>query len=219
MGNEHDQSVDTSSANETPAQEPVANTETTTADQETATPAVSPVTEQIALAPSPVSVPADTVTLATPTTLEPVAVAETITVADDEHVQTLKIQLAAFSKAVMRPGKKPEDFRNAATLAVQITKHVIQYPKVPVLDALLDFFRDNMDGVCAPTNFMKGSTTVGHSDERQVGYLYNLFSDLANKTVVRISNAQVINVLKKPEIAEYFNRKMAGIRQAAELQE
>lgn len=165
-----------------------------------------------------IPVPADSVTMAPvpdsiqmtqPSALE-------LEESDNEQVSMIKVQLAAFAKAVTRPtGKTNDDFRQAAKLCLQFTKHVIQYPKIPVLDTLLAFFQENQEGACASTNYMKGSTTLSMADQQQVGYLYSLFTDLANKTVVRVNSALVINVLKKPEIAEYYNRKMAGIRQSA----
>lgn len=132
---------------------------------------------------------------------------------DNEHVTTLKIQLAAFSREVMKFGEKPEDYRQAAKLAAQITRHVIQYPKVPVLDTLYDFFKENIKGVCAPENYLKGSTTLAANEEQQVAYLYNLFAGLAQGLKVSVNTALVNNVLKKPEIVNYYHRRLAGLTQ------
>ena len=133
---------------------------------------------------------------------------------DDEQVTALKIQLAAFAKLVGRPGKSPEDFKSAAKTAVQFTQFVIKYPKVPVLDALLAFFEENIDGACNPKNYMKGSTTLSRTDEQQVGFLYGLFSDLARKQSVKINSGLVVQILKKPEIVGYYNRRISGLVQS-----
>ncbi len=132
---------------------------------------------------------------------------------DNEHVTTLKIQLAAFSREVMKPGNNPQDFKQAAKLAAQITKHVIQYPKVPVLDTLYNFFKENITEACAAENYYKGATTLTATEEQQVAYLYNLFAGLAQGLKVSVNTALVNNVLKKPEIINYYHRRLAGLTQ------
>lgn len=133
---------------------------------------------------------------------------------DDENVSTLKVQLAAFRKLVNGHGKDPVDFRAAAKMSSTITKFVIAHPKKKVLDTLLDFFVEEKNGVCSAENYMKGSTTLPANEEQQVGYLYGLFSDLANKRIVSINSSVVINILRKPEIVGYYNKKIAGFKSA-----
>lgn len=132
---------------------------------------------------------------------------------DDEQVKQLKIMLAAFKRASARPGKVPEDFKEPAKQISIITKFIIQYPKVPVLDTLLAFFKENIDDVCS-ANYLRGTTTLTSDMERKVAFLYNMWSELAREQVVRIETQLVVSVLQKPEIVNYYNRKIAGIQQA-----
>ncbi len=142
-------------------------------------------------------------------------VAESNATDEDPQVASLKNQLADFKVAVMRRGSEPSDFAGAAKLIAQITRFVIQSPKTPVLNALLAFFEENLKGACLNKNYMKGSTTLSMAEEQQVGYLYGLFSDMAQKKIVRINTGQVIQVLKKPEIVNFYERKMSVLKQAA----
>ena len=167
-------------------------------------------TPEAVSAPEPTPAPAPPVVAPAST---PEMTSTSLSSDDDELVAALKLQLASFSKALSRPGSKPEDYRAAAKLALQITKFVIQTPKVSVLDALLAFFEENINGVCSQQMFMKGSTTLSGSDEQQVGFLYNLFAQMAMKQQVRINNQQVVAILKKPEIANYYQRRMAVFAQ------
>lgn len=161
-------------------------------------------------APAPVveaTVIADPVPAAAPLSTDPVE-------GDDENVEKLKLMLAALKAKLGGYGKDPENFKIAAKQASTVTKFVISHPKTNVLDTLLAFFNENKDGVCAAENFMKGSTTLPATEEQQLGFLFNLFSDLANKRLVGVNASLVINVLKKPEIVNYFQRKVAGLKAA-----
>lgn len=132
---------------------------------------------------------------------------------DSDNMVTLKKLLEEFVTANAAFGSSPDDFRTSAKLTATITKHVIRYPKVDILDKLLSFFEANLDGVCDPTNFMKGSTSLPSADEQQVGYLYGLFYSLARRNNMSVNSSQVISVLKKPELANYYQRKTAFFAQ------
>lgn len=136
----------------------------------------------------------------------------TISDDDDPQVKDLKIQLKAFVEAVSQPGQIPTDFRAAARLLSQITQFVIRFPKVPVLDALLAFFEEHNTTAAAPQNMLKGVTTLSNNDQQQIGVLFSLFSDLASRNVVACNSGKVVQVLKKPEIPNYYNRRVAGIQ-------
>lgn len=170
----------------------------------TPTPAPAPVTPPT---PAPVA----------PVVQEEVAVEAEPVVVDEDNVQVAKLNgmLAEIKVALSKPGKIPPDFRDAAKKVAIMTQFVITFPKVPVLDALLKFVQDNLNGVCAPSNFLKGGTTLGETDEQQSAYLYLLFHDIASKRLLAINSASVIQVLKKQEFVGYYNRKQAGIRAVA----
>lgn len=128
----------------------------------------------------------------------------------DPIVADLENKLDEYKDLLAAYGKNPKDFKAAAAKSASIMKLVVKNPKVPVLDALLKFFVDNKDSVAKPDVFMSGSTSLPHGDEQQVGVLFNLFYSLANKRTERVSVSFVTNILKKPEIISYYNRKVAG---------
>lgn len=184
----------------------------------TPTPTPAPVVEAPA-EPAPVEVPVVeaasqvVVTVATPAKSAVKASLE-IVEGDDAQVINLKTQLAAFCESNSNWGETPEDYKQSAKLILQITKYVLQFPKVDVLDAFLTFFEENADGVCAGRNYLKGTSTLSQSDERLVGYLHALFLDLAHKNVVPINPGMVTQVLKKPEIANYYSRRISALVQS-----
>lgn len=185
-----------------------------------ATPPAAPVVEEA------VKAPVDTVVLATPAPApEPIVeapvveepVVETVvmqslvvTEEDDEQVVMLKTKLADFVEAAGKLGSEPEDFKGQAKQALMIAKFVTQYPKVNVLDALTAFFEENIKGVCDSKTFLKGTDTLSMTDARLVGYLHSIFADIARKQNVGINAGMVTQVFKKPEIANYFNRRVAA---------
>jgi hypothetical protein len=131
---------------------------------------------------------------------------------DTVAVVKLKQILKELKEALQGYGKEPEHFKHAATITVVLTKHVTNNARSEVFDALLAFYEENKDGVCKPEEFMKGSTTLSATDEHQVGFLHNLFLQLAHRRFFKVNHTQVVNVLKRPEIANYFSRKVAGIK-------
>jgi hypothetical protein len=131
---------------------------------------------------------------------------------DNPKVARLKEILTELKVALSGHGKQPEDFARAAQINASLVRFVIGNARPEVLDTLLAFYVENIDGVCSPTEFMKGSTTLSAAEEQQLGYLNNLFYQLATRRFVKINNAQVVNVLKRPEISTYFQRRMAGIK-------
>lgn len=135
---------------------------------------------------------------------------------DDEQMVKFKNLLIDTKRALEGRGKVPEDFRTAANLTSKITKFIITQPRQQYLDTLLAFFIENKDGVCHGTEFMKGSTTLSRNDEQQLGFLNSLMNDLANRRISKVNHALITSVMRKPEIAEYFKRKMNGLK--AQLQ-
>jgi len=170
--------------------------------------------------------PEDEVETSEPQTTEPIAVADAISEPASEEVPVeeptsnndapnvakLKEILKLLKEALEGPGKNPEDFAHAAKLTTVLTRHITNNARPEVLDTLLAFYEENKDGVCGATEFMKGSTTLSATDEHQVGFLHNLFLQLANKRFFRVNDAQVVNILKRPEIATYFKRRVAGYK-------
>lgn len=142
------------------------------------------------------------------------AVVDSTTPVEGDTPQVIKLKgiLKELKEALQGYGKEPEHFKQAAAITVVLTRHVTNNARQEVFDALLAFFEENKDGVCSHQEFMKGSTTLSASDEHQVGFLHNLFLQLANRRFFKVNHAQVVNVLKRPEIANYFSRKVAGIK-------
>lgn len=174
-----------------------------------------PAPEPIAPPPLPPEEPA--VVMAAPApVVKQAPVVESAVESEDPQVASLKIQLDAFKVTAMKRGSEPTDHAACAKLIAQITRFVIQSPKTAVLNALLTFFEENLKGACLNKNYMKGSTTLSMNEEQQVGYLYGLFSDMAQKKIVRINSGQVIQILKKPEIVNFYERKMSVLKQAAQ---
>jgi hypothetical protein len=128
---------------------------------------------------------------------------------DSTNVAELKIQLAGFVESLKKPGKKPEDFAERARIFSRVTDMVIRNPTPPVLNLLLAFYTEQVSEL---PSFLKGSTTLQSVEERRVGFLHVLFSDLANQNAVRVSSAEVINVLKKPEISNFYDRKVSALQ-------
>lgn len=142
------------------------------------------------------------------------AVVDSTTPVEGDTPQVIKLKgiLKELKEALQGYGKEPEHFKQAAAITVVLTRHVVNNARQEVFDALLAFFEENKDGVCSHQEFMKGSTTLSATDEHQVGFLHNLFLQLANRRFFKVNHAQVVNVLKRPEIANYFSRKVAGIK-------
>ncbi len=140
------------------------------------------------------------------------AVVETVDDSLTVSVNVLRLRelLATFTEANNALGKTPEHFRESAKLSSTITKFIIKNPRADVLDCLYDFFVEHKNDVCSDESFMKGSTTLPPVEERQVGFLFGLFSNLANDRAIRVSRTLVINVLKKTEIADYYARRARG---------
>ncbi len=125
---------------------------------------------------------------------------------EDPKVNHLNDLLRDFVEANNVSGDTPDHFANSARLANVITQYVINNPTIPVLNHLKDFFIANADGVCSAKNYMKGSTTLNFNDEQQVGFLYNLFKDIASGVRPRKNEALIIQVLKRIEILEYYGK-------------
>lgn len=206
--------ADDTTESETPSEEPTP-TEPEQVPEEPTEAVVPPAAEpEPAAPPVPPEEPTEVAAAPTPVVQE-APVVENTAVDEDPQVASLKKQLADFKAAVMRRGSEPSEFAGAAKLIAQITRFVIQSPKTPVLNTLLTFFEENLKGACMNKNYMKGSTTLSMAEEQQVGYLYGLFSDMAQKKIVRINTGQVIQILKKPEIVNFYERKMSVLKQAA----
>jgi hypothetical protein len=127
---------------------------------------------------------------------------------DNENLTALRQIMRDFVKANTKPGKTPEHFKESASLAAALTRMVVQRPHIDVLDTLLEFFEENPKGVCDPTEFMKGSSTLSSKDEQTVGALFGLFNDLAKKASVKVNNGFLLQLLKG-SILNYYNRKDA----------
>jgi hypothetical protein len=134
---------------------------------------------------------------------------------DDRLVTELKEKLATFKTLLEGYGDKPEDFAQAAKKGYDVAKFAIKYPKTPVLNTLLAFFVENKDGAASGIGIMKGATTLPANELRVVGVLFNLFSNLASHRFASIDNGYINGILKKPEIVNYYNRRKAGIKAAA----
>lgn len=148
-------------------------------------------------------------------TPEPDVVEETEVVATTESnpkTDRIKAVLADLKVALSRPGKDPKEFREAARLTATLTKLAITNPHTEVLDTILAFFVAENDGVAKPDVFMKGSTTLPKTEEQQVGFLFTMFSDLANRRPTKINSSLVINILRKPEFTSYYTRKVSGFK-------
>lgn len=171
--------------------------------------------EPVAPPPPPPEEPAVVMAIPAPAVKQAPIVENTVE-GEDPQVTLLKTQLAAFKIAAMKRGSEPTDHIACAKLAAQITRFIIQFPKTPILNAFLAFFEENLKGACLNKNYMKGSNTLSMPEEQQVGFLYGLFSDMAQKKIVRINTGHVIQILKKPEIVNFYDRKMSVLKQAAE---
>jgi len=131
---------------------------------------------------------------------------------DTPKVAKLKEILSELKVALSGHGKTPEEFLHAAQLNATLVRYVMANYRPEVLDTLLAFYEENLDGVCRPTEFLKGSTTLSATEEQQVGLLHHLFYQLATKRFIKVNNSHVVNILKRPEIGNYFQRRMAGIK-------
>lgn len=131
---------------------------------------------------------------------------------DNANVAKLKEILKELKEALSAYGKTPEEFAAAAKLHSSLVRHVVNNARSEIFDVVLAFYEENIDGVCDPMEFMKGSTLMSSSEEQQLGYLNNLFYQLAKKRFVRVDQARIVNVLKRPEIFTYFKRRMDGIK-------
>jgi hypothetical protein len=155
----------------------------------------------------PVDAAAATVAAET-TTEETVAESE-----DDKLVADLKVLLAEFAEANVKPGTKPEDFVESAKKASAIVRYVTRFPNATVLGALLDFFKENINGVCSGSQFLKGSTMLQHAEEQKLGFLYNLFETMAQGHIVRYESAAILRVLGKSEFVTFYNRQQNVLKQ------
>ena len=195
-----------------------------------AAPVAAPVVTSTAADPAPVTPPApvsavDTAVVKptepapavveTPETAAPVAavVAEP---GDDENVQNLSILTSAWLRqAESSQGQRPEDFTRLAMKTLELTSFVIKLPTTGVLDAFLQFISDNLDGQCAETQYYRGVSKLTMGDQQKVMFLYTLFSQLARKQDIRINTGQFLQTFKKPQIGNYYDRKIIAIRAAA----
>jgi hypothetical protein len=130
---------------------------------------------------------------------------------DDENVISLKLQLEALTQQLSRKGGDEASYEPAARLLLQITNFVCLHPKVPVLDTLYQYILDNIHGVAEPKILLQGNHLLSKPDAQKVGFLMNLFLDLAHRRKVNINSGLILQVLKKPEVINYYNRRMAGI--------
>ena len=133
------------------------------------------------------------------------------TPADSEAVKELKIKLAAFAKS-NADAVNSDGYAYSAQLTLAITNYVIRLPKQDVLQALLDFFIQNVDGVCGMTEYMKGSITLSTKDEEKVAWLYNVFYALAIKSTTTISATMATSIFKTPDIMGFYNRKLLSFK-------
>lgn len=186
--------------------------------QDTPAPAPSPVIEQVADTATPKTIPEATAVLADPVpvpTTDDTAAAPSVidpNENDNEPVRDLKVMLTAFKERLSNGGTQPEEFMLAARQASAITNHVIALPKVDVLDTLLAFFEENREGVCRPENVLQGTSTLNPDEDQKISYLFTLFLDLAARRAMPVNAAAVARILRKPEIGNYYNRRVAGIR-------
>lgn len=182
----------------------------------TPTPAPAPAAKKEKAAPA-----ADKVVTNTPAPAP--AVAETVTEtveapaaeeADDNALVTeLKGYLNDFATLNKKIGSDPKDFRESANMVSLITRFIIRGPKPPILNAFLAFVEEHKKDCCSGTNYMKGVDLLPQMEQQRIGYLFNLFSDVANGVLVRVDQNQIIRVLGKHEFVQFLSRRQAVMAQ------
>jgi hypothetical protein len=140
-----------------------------------------------------------------------------VSVNDSDIIKQFKVVLYNALDMLSAPGTKPEHFKAAAKAVLDVTNFVIRTPRTEVLELFYQFMVANPHGVCTRYEYFKGSTSLTKFDEQRVFYLGNLFFSLVEKLDPKnVDSGKVLQVLKKPEILNYYQRKIQLLQRAAQ---
>lgn len=134
-------------------------------------------------------------------------------VADDVDPRFVDLYglIDAFKKARPEFGTTPSDFAASAQAAVKLMDYVLNAQSTDIFSATADFFKDEIDGVASPLNFLAGSATLSRRNELRLSIFFNTFNEIAARRVVSVRPEPILNVLQSPALLSFFTRRRNGI--------
>ena len=127
---------------------------------------------------------------------------------DAAPIATLKEQLRDFMTKNSVKGTTSEDYLPSAKAVVAIAKTIVTNPTREVMDLYLKFFRLQKDGATSMTNYMLGSNLLPVQQVRPASTLRAIFYCLAVQSTTKIDTGQALQILGRPEIIQYYQRRL-----------
>jgi hypothetical protein len=75
-----------------------------------------------------------------------------------------------------------------------------------ILDYVVDFFKENLEGVCAPEKFLQPISLLDRQSQRRLSHIYTLWYSMASGQKTRVDNGASTTIMGKSTFYLYYRR-------------